>query len=85
MPTALSRSHATGDPFFTITQNALADGTYLEYIRATFRYVNLLITDKRLNDARSIGLTARACDPENQQFEGLVTELDRMRRAEQSQ
>ena len=25
-----------GDPFFTLTQNALADGTYLEYLRAMY-------------------------------------------------
>lgn len=34
--TALSKSHRTGDPFFTITQNALADANYLEYIRETY-------------------------------------------------
>ena len=34
--TALSRSHADGDPFFTITQNALADGRYLDYLRAMY-------------------------------------------------
>ena len=31
--TAFSKSHADGDPFFTLTQNALADGTYLNYVR----------------------------------------------------
>lgn len=34
--TALCKSHALADPFFTLTQNALADGTYLEYLRATY-------------------------------------------------
>ena len=34
--TALSKSHAKADPFFTITQNALADGHYLEYIRSIY-------------------------------------------------
>jgi hypothetical protein len=34
--TALCKSHAQADPFFTLTQNALADGTYLEYLRATY-------------------------------------------------
>lgn len=33
LPIALSKSHRDGDPFFTITQNALADGLYLEYLR----------------------------------------------------
>jgi hypothetical protein len=34
--TALCRSHVDGDPFFTITQNALADSRYLDYIRAMY-------------------------------------------------
>ena len=34
--TALCKSHADGDPFFTVTQNALADGRYLDYIRAMY-------------------------------------------------
>jgi beta-lactamase regulating signal transducer with metallopeptidase domain/biopolymer transport protein ExbD len=36
VPTAFSKSHADGDPFFTLTQNALADGTYLDYLRAMY-------------------------------------------------
>jgi hypothetical protein len=34
--TAMSESHADGRPFFTLTQNALADSTYLEYLRAMY-------------------------------------------------
>ena len=34
--TALCRSHETGDPFFTLTQNALADRTYLRYLREVY-------------------------------------------------
>jgi beta-lactamase regulating signal transducer with metallopeptidase domain len=34
--TALQKSHVDGEPFFTLTQNALADGTYLEYLRLMF-------------------------------------------------
>jgi beta-lactamase regulating signal transducer with metallopeptidase domain len=34
--TAMSESHADGKPFYTITQNALADGTYLDYLRAMY-------------------------------------------------
>jgi beta-lactamase regulating signal transducer with metallopeptidase domain len=34
--TALQKSHVNGEPFFTLTQNALADGTYLEYLRSMF-------------------------------------------------
>lgn len=34
--TALCKDHAAGKPFYTITQNALADGSYLEYLRAMY-------------------------------------------------
>src|SRR5262249_17931563 len=34
--TAMSRSHAEADPFFTLTQNALADSRYLDYLRAMY-------------------------------------------------
>ncbi len=36
LPTALCKSHEQGDPFFTITQNALADGNYLSYLREMY-------------------------------------------------
>ncbi len=36
LPTAFSKSHADADPFYTLTQNALADGTYLDYLRNTY-------------------------------------------------
>jgi hypothetical protein len=34
--TALSQSHREARPFFTLTQNALADGTYLDYLRQMY-------------------------------------------------
>ena len=34
--TALSQSHREGRPFFTLTQNALADGRYLDYLRQMY-------------------------------------------------
>ncbi len=34
--TAFCRSQPEGDPFFTLTQNALADGMYLEYLRRMY-------------------------------------------------
>jgi beta-lactamase regulating signal transducer with metallopeptidase domain len=34
--TAFSRSQPEADPFFTLTQNALADGTYLDYLREMY-------------------------------------------------
>ncbi len=36
IPTAFCKSHVAADPFYTITQNALADGSYLEYLRNTY-------------------------------------------------
>ena len=36
MPTAFCKSHADGDPFFTLTQNALANLSYLEYLQAMY-------------------------------------------------
>ncbi|HUJ71372.1 MAG TPA: M56 family metallopeptidase [Verrucomicrobiae bacterium] len=34
--TALSKSQINADPFFTLTQNALADSTYIEYLRSMY-------------------------------------------------
>jgi len=34
--TALSESHSKGQPFVTLTQNALADGTYMDYLRTMY-------------------------------------------------
>ena len=34
--TTLQKSHVNGDPFFTITQNAMADPTYLDYVRGMY-------------------------------------------------
>ena len=34
--TAMQKSHVNGDPFFTLTQNALADSTYLDYLRGMY-------------------------------------------------
>jgi len=34
--TVLSESHREGKPFFTITQNQLADATYLDYVRLLY-------------------------------------------------
>ena len=36
LPTAFCKSHANADPFFTLTQNALADSTYLDYLQAMY-------------------------------------------------
>jgi beta-lactamase regulating signal transducer with metallopeptidase domain len=36
LPTAFCKSHADADPFFTLTQNALADGTYCDYLQSMY-------------------------------------------------
>ena len=36
LPTAFEKSSINGDPFFCLTQNALADGTYLDYLQAMY-------------------------------------------------
>jgi beta-lactamase regulating signal transducer with metallopeptidase domain len=36
LPTAFCKSHIAAAPFYTITQNALADSTYLEYLQNTY-------------------------------------------------
>jgi hypothetical protein len=34
--TAMCKSQVNADPFFTLTQNALADGTYLDYLQSMY-------------------------------------------------
>jgi hypothetical protein len=34
--TALQKSHVKADPFFTLTQNAMADSSHLDYLRAMY-------------------------------------------------
>jgi len=34
--TAMQKNQVAGDPFFTLTQNALADSTYLDYLREMY-------------------------------------------------
>lgn len=34
--TAMQKSHVNADPFFTLTQNALADHTYLDYLQSMY-------------------------------------------------
>ncbi len=36
LPTAFEKSSIDGEPFFCLTQNALADGSYVEYLRAMY-------------------------------------------------
>jgi len=43
---------------------------------ALFRYVNLLLADKRLDDAILLAETSLQLDPENQQIKDLVENLE---------
>jgi hypothetical protein len=44
--TALTESHADGNPFFTLSQNPLADVTYLHYLRAMYGGKIYTLTDE---------------------------------------
>ena len=46
---------------------------------AVFRYINLLISMGRVDDARLIARTSRELDPNNLQMHNLVQELDRIK------
>jgi beta-lactamase regulating signal transducer with metallopeptidase domain len=64
LPTAFSKSHVNADPFYTLTQNALADSTYLAYLRNTYgerrHWLGLLV------DARRADSELRTWDAEYQ-------------------
>ena len=44
----MEKSHVNGDPFYGLTQNALADGTYLDYLRGMYGDKIYLPTDEDL-------------------------------------
>ena len=51
--TALSSSHVKGDPFFTVTQNALADQrSYLRYVRGMYGSRIYIPTEEEVSRAR---------------------------------
>jgi hypothetical protein len=51
LATVLCRSHETGDPFFTLTQNTLADRTYLRYLREIYSGSIFIPSDDDLQHA----------------------------------
>jgi thioredoxin-like negative regulator of GroEL len=74
---------------YIITQNALADGTYLDYIRAQYNrstqidppfFQELLRSDKERRDNYSTNLFARAVQPLDRFFEGLGARIEKRRR-----
>jgi hypothetical protein len=48
---------------------------------AVFRYINLLVSQGRVNETLPIVENAIRADPNNQQFQGLKTELGRIKNA----
>lgn len=48
---------------------------------AVFRYVNLLVSARRLEDAFRVAATAQSLDPTNTPLENLVSEVNRMKQA----
>jgi hypothetical protein len=71
LPTAFCKSQVDADPFYTLTQNALADGTYLEYLDRTYGQQRSLLKQM-----------AEACrkDSELQKINAMIStnELDRI-------
>jgi tetratricopeptide (TPR) repeat protein len=53
MVSALSKSHIEADPFFTLTQNALADESYLSYLRHMYGGMIYIPTPADQNDCFS--------------------------------
>ncbi len=50
---------------------------------AVFRYINLLVSMGRIDDARIMAKTSLKLDPNNGQMEGLVGQLESMKQAQQ--
>lgn len=62
IPTALCRDHAKGEPFFVLTQNALVDSLYLEYLRTMFEtkiYIPTVGDTKKAFDDYMVGAVER--------------------------
>jgi hypothetical protein len=53
IPTGFSKSHVKGDPVFVLTQNALADGLYLDYVRSMYGKRMVVPTEKDSQEAFS--------------------------------
>jgi hypothetical protein len=52
--TALAKSQVNGDPFFVLTQNALADNNYLAYLRSMYGEKIYLPTDEDLKSSANV-------------------------------
>jgi thioredoxin-like negative regulator of GroEL len=74
---------------YIITQNALADGTYLDYIRAQYNrstqidppfFQELLRSDKERRDNYTTNFFSRTVQPLDRLFEGLGARVEKSRR-----
>src|SRR5213075_2535731 len=79
LPTAFSKSQINADPFYTLTQNPLADNTYLTYLRNTYgdekRLLEKLAAARR-GDAELSALDAQFRDAEKSAFSLEVSRPD---------
>ena len=71
LPTAFCKSHVDADPFYTLTQNALADWSYLEYLRNTYGEQAKLLS--QVIEARRADRQLQALDAE---WPAAVQKLD---------
>jgi hypothetical protein len=79
--TAMCRSQVEGDPFFTLTQNALADATYLDYLRSIYGnkiYVPTAEDSARCLEEYRADFERRAALGQLQPGEGVKTQDSRM-------
>jgi len=79
--TAMQKSHVNADPFFTLTQNALTDGTYLDYLYSMYGnkiYVPAAEDLTRCIEEYKEDLERRAALGQLQPGEGVKTEDNRM-------
>ena len=51
---------------------------------AVFRYINMLVGQKRLEDAVLVAATAVKVDPQNNQLQGLLKELKRIKTSQKN-
>jgi beta-lactamase regulating signal transducer with metallopeptidase domain len=71
LPTAFCKSHVDADPFYTLTQNALADWSYLEYLKNTYGEQAKLLN--QVIEARRADRQLQAWDAE---WPAVVQKLD---------
>jgi hypothetical protein len=93
LPTAFCSSHTASDPFYSLTQNALANGTYLEYLQKTYGDKSQLLeafikargSDVELRELDSHAKAARqnlavsSGDPDNPDFKAADEALSEVR------